>query len=409
MPPVLDRAADDNLIVQGLFDFVAAEVAPREEELAPILEDPRTYYDETGRVHAQVQLAWRAIRRASAKAGYYTMFVPEDIGGGGLGHVTLFRAWQRLYERFGPGDSLAYNAISHWATGPSAVWRYVTDEMAREVRPRVMAGELIGSFGMSEPDAGSDAWALKTRAVPDGDRWLLTGSKQWTSWAPYADYCMVLAVTDPDLAAKRRSGVSCFYVPASSPGFTVDSVIRLFGEIGGNEAILGLNEVAAGPSQLVGELHRGFDLGMLNVTTGRIYNSARCTGAAQWALRKGIEYAKVRHTFGSAIADHQSVQILLADCAVDIFTAEAAGLELARRMDAGQQVRSEAAISKLHATNAAWRVFDRIIQVYGGMGITNETGLYAGMQMTRALRIADGTDEILRRTIAKEMLAHGPV
>jgi acyl-CoA dehydrogenase len=270
-----------------------------------------------------------------------------------------------------------------------------------------MAGQLIGSFGMSEPDAGSDAWALKTRATRDGDSWVITGSKQWTSWAPYADYCLVLAVTDPDQAAKRRSGVSCFYVPTSSPGFTLDSVIRLFGDIGGNEAILGLNDVVAGPSQLVGDVDRGFDLGMLNVTTGRIYNSARCVGMAQWALKKGLAYAETRRTFGQRLNEHQSVQNLLADCAVDIFTAEAAGLELARRMDAGQPVRAEAAIAKLHATNAAWRVFDRVIQVHGGMGLTNETGLYAGMHKTRTLRIADGPDEILRRTIARELIVHG--
>jgi acyl-CoA dehydrogenase len=335
------------------------------------------------------------------------MFVPEDIGGAGLGHTTLFRTWQRLHDRFGPGEALAYQSVSHWATGPSTIWRYVTEDLAREVRPRVMAGQLIGSFGMSEPDAGSDAWALKTRATRDGDSWVITGSKQWTSWAPYADYCLVLAVTDPDQAAKRRSGVSCFYVPTSSPGFTLDSVIRLFGDIGGNEAILGLNDVVAGPSQLVGDVDRGFDLGMLNVTTGRIYNSARCVGMAQWALKKGLAYAETRRTFGQRLNEHQSVQNLLADCAVDIFTAEAAGLELARRMDAGQPVRAEAAIAKLHATNAAWRVFDRVIQVHGGMGLTNETGLYAGMHKTRTLRIADGPDEILRRTIARELIVHG--
>ena len=408
MPSISELPAQDiDLVLKGLFGFLSSVVDPLEKELEPILDDPRRYYQPDGRVVPEVQAAWRQIRRGSAAAGYYTMFVPEDIGGGGLGNVALFKTWQALYERFGPGEALAYNAVAHWATGPSTIWRYVSEEMSRDVRPQVMAGELIGSFGMSEPDAGSDAWGIKSRAVRDGDNWVISGSKQWTSWAPYADYCLVLAVTDPALAAKRRSGVSCFYVPTNSPGFTVDSVIRLFGDIGGNEAILGLNDVVVRPAQLLGELDRGFDLGMLNVTTGRIYNSARCVGMAQWALKKGLAYAETRHTFGQRLNEHQSVQNLLADCAVDIFTAEATGLELARRMDAGQPVRAEAAISKLHATNAAWRVFDRVMQVHGGMGLTNETGLFAGMHKARTLRIADGPDEILRRTIARELISHG--
>jgi acyl-CoA dehydrogenase len=319
----------------------------------------------------------------------------------------LFRVWQSLYERFGPHDHLAYNSIAHWTTGPGPIWRYVSDELARDVRPQVMAGDLVGSFGMSEPDAGSDAWALKTRAVRDGDNWVITGSKQWTSWAPYADYTIVLAVTNPELAAKRRSGVSCFYVPTRSPGFTVDSVIHLFGDVGGNEGILGLNDVVVPAENMIGTEDRGFDLGMMNVNTGRIYNSARCLGMSQWALKKGLAYAETRRTFGQKLNEHQSVQNLLADCAVEIFVMQAAGLELARRMSAGEPMRAEAAMVKLFNTNGAWHVFDRIMQIHGGMGLTNETGLYEGMHKARLLRIADGPDEILRKTIAAEIVKHG--
>jgi acyl-CoA dehydrogenase len=167
-------------------------------------------------------------------------------------------------------------------------------------------------------------------------------------------------------------------VPASSEGFAVESVIRLFGEIGGQEGILSYNDVWVDDSARLGELNRGFELAMMGATRGRFYNTARSVGLSRWALERSVEYANVRRTMGKPIGEHQSIQNLLADCATEIYAARMMGLDCVRRAEAGQDVRREAAMAKLFATNAATRTFDRAMQIHGGMGLTNETRLHEG-------------------------------
>lgn len=400
---VVEQAVAPEMVIDGLLDFIGKAIVPLEEELGGIIDDPRRRYADDGREVPVLTAARRKARMTSAKAGYYTMFCPTDIGGGGLGLRTEFLTWEALHHRYGPGHRLVFDAISHWTSGPSVIWSQASPALKRSVMPSVLSGELQGSFGMSEPDAGTDAWAMKTRAVRDGDDWVINGSKQWTSFSPTADYVLTFAVTDPELTATRKSGVTAYYVPTASPGFNVDSVIRLFGEAGGHEAILSFTDVRISDEYRIGEVNRGFDLAMLGSTRGRFYNTARCVGLGRWALEKSVEYAKVRHTFGKPIAEHQSIQNLLADCAVEIYAARMMGLDCANRAESGQDVRREAAMSKLFATNAASRIFDRAMQVHGGMGLTNEMRFYEGWKTARIVRIGDGSDEILRGTIAKAL------
>lgn len=399
-----DRADQTRMVVEGLLDFVEKEVVPIEAGVSEILHDPRRCYQEDGREVEALTAARKAVRLASARAGYYAMFCPAEIGGGGLGETAEFRCWEALHHRYGPGELLVYRAIAHWASGPSAIWSRASSALQRDVLPGVIAGELQGSFGMSEPDAGSDAWRMRTSATRDGDGWRLTGSKQWTSFAPTADYVLTFAVTDPAAAEARKGGISCFYVPTASAGFAVESVIRLFGEIGGREAILSFDNVWVEDTARLGEVGRGFELAMLGATRGRFYNTARSVGLSRWALERSVEYAQVRRTMGKPIGEHQSIQNLLADCATEIYAARMMGLDCVRRAEAGEDVRREAAMAKLFATNTATRTFDRAMQIHGGMGLTNELRLHEGWKTARTIRIADGTDEILRGTIAKALL-----
>lgn len=394
----------EKLVVDGLLDFVRSEVAPLEQSLGEVLDDPRLYYQEDGKQADALTQAQRTVRMASARAGYYAMFCPTEIGGGGLGERLQFLCWEKLHHRYGPGELLAYRTISHWASGPSAIWSRAASLLSQDVLPRVMAGDLQGCFGMSEPDAGSDAWRMKTSAVRDGDDWLLNGSKQWTSFAPTADYVLAFAVTNPELAQAHRGGITCFYVPTSTPGFGMDSIIKLFGEIGGREGILSFGDVRVPDEYRIGELDRGFELAMLGATRGRFYNTARSVGLGRWAMERSIEYAKGRSTFGKPISEHQAIQHMLADCAVEIYAARTMGLDCAGKAEAGEDVRREAAMAKLFATNAATRIFDRAMQIHGGMGFTNELRLHEGWKTVRTIRVADGTDEILRNTIAKALL-----
>lgn len=395
---------DDEHVVAGLLDFVEKDVVPREEALDGIFDDPRRLYTADGSETSEVALARRATRKASASAGYYQMFCPESIGGGGLSLRLSVLCWEALHHRYGPGERLMYGAISHWASGPSLLWTEASSHLQQHVLPDVIAGQSSGCFGMSEPEAGSDAWGMKTRAVRDGDSWIISGSKQWTSFAPTADYILLFAVTDPEMVQRRTGGITCFYVPMDTPGLRVESVIRLFGEIGGREAILSFDDMRVPDEQRFGPQDAGFNLAMMGASQGRLYNAGRSIGLSRWALERSVEYAKSRHTAGRPIADHHSIQNMLADSAVAVFAARSMTLETAAKADAGEDARRELAMAKLFATNAAVETFDRAMQVHGGMGLTNELRLHEGWKTVRSIRIADGTDEILRRTIAKELL-----
>jgi len=384
--------------------FVDSVVLPIESQHAALLNDPRRAYDERGAHTPEVRRLKAEVRTQSAQAGYYTMFAPTSVGGGGYGSYVLYRAWEALHRRYGPGRILPYASVAHWAYGPSVLCTKLTPAAAEQMLSPYIAGKTTSCFGMSEPDAGSDAWAMRTRATRDGDDWVISGTKQWITNSPTADYIFVFAVTDEALKSKRKAGVSCFLVPMNTPGLKVDSVIKLFGNVGGDEGIVSFTDVRVPASALVGELHRGFDLALSGVSIGRIYNAGRCVGLARWALEKSADYAKQRVAFGQPIAEYQGISFALADCATDIYAADTMSVDCARRLDRGESAVEQVSMVKLFTTEMCSRVYERCMQTHGGMGLTNEMKLYDGWHQARYVRIADGAAEIMRRNIARSIL-----
>lgn len=389
----------------GLERFIRAEVVTRHEQNAHLLESPHRMYGEDGRYAPEVLALIRQVRMAAARAGYYAMCAPESIGGQGLGHVAWFGAWERVFHLCAEQYWLGQYALSHWAFGPSPVLTQLTAQARERMLPGLMSGEESMCFGMSEPGAGSDAMMMQTRATPDGDGWRLNGSKIWTTNSPYADYCIVFAVTDPEAAAQRRNGISAFLVPTKSEGFVVQRVIRMWGSAGGNEAVLHLDNVRVEAYQLVGSLNRGFSIAMLGVNLGRIFNSARAVGMGRWALEKAFDYVKVRKAFDNPISEYQGVTFPLAESAMHIHAAHLMALNAAQLLDRGLPARKELSMAKGFATQMAALAVDRAMQVHGAMGMTSEMHLAEAYKMLRMVNIADGSNEILRRAIAKEMLA----
>ena len=280
----------------------------------------------------------------------------------------------------------------------------MSDSLRESLLDGLVAGRVSMCFAMSEPDAGSDAWAMSTRAKPVAGGYLINGTKQWISNSPYADYAFVFAVTDHELRLARKGGVSCFVVSMNAPGVSIDSVIRLFGDQGGNEAILSFTDVFVSDEQLLGEINGGFSLALRGVGIGRTYNSARSVGMARWALEVATDYAKTRETFGRPISDYQAISFALADSAIDIHAARLMAFDLAERLDRGEPSVREMAMAKTFCVEACYRVYDRCMQICGGMGLTNEMRLFAGWHQARILRLADGSGEILRRTVAQRLL-----
>jgi acyl-CoA dehydrogenase len=391
-------------VLGGLSAFVDSVVVPLEKENARLFDQGRNFYRENGAYSDEVRELLRTVREQASVAGYYGMFVPEDVGGGGCGAGLLYEVWRHLYARYGPGRPLPYAAVAHWSYGPSVLCSSLTQAARQYMLPAFMAGTTTGCFGMSEPDAGSDAWSMATSARREDGGWMISGTKQWITNAPEADWAFIWAVTDAEQKSAHRGGISCFLVPATLPGFSVDSVIALFGQAGGHEGIISLTDVHVSEDALVGELDRGFDLALAGVSTGRLYNAGRCVGLAQWALDRACGYAAVRETFGKPIAEYQGVSFPLADCAVEIYAADAMARDCAAKVEAGADASHEVAMTKVFTTEMCSRVYERCMQVHGGMGLTNEMRLYDGWHQARLTRIADGSAEILRRNIARRLI-----
>jgi acyl-CoA dehydrogenase len=295
-------------------------------------------------------------------------------------------------------------ALAHWAFGPSRLLEQITPQAQERFLPGLMDGSQSMSFGLSEPNAGSDASMLATRAVKDGDGWRLSGRKIWTSNAPVADYCVIFAVTDADKAANKQGGISAFIVPTNSPGFTVQRIIKLFGHIGGDEAELVLEDIYVEPWQIVGTLNQGFSAALYGVSLGRIYNSARAVGYGRWALELALDYANTREAFGSTIGTNQGVSFPLAESATELHAAHLMGLNVGMLLDQGNTAVKELSMTKAYSVQVGYRAVDRAMQTHGAMGFTNEMGLTEAWHALRIVNVADGTNEILNRTIAQRLL-----
>ena len=379
----------------GILAFADKEVLPRHQDNADFFEDSRALFDEDGRFSARLIELITEVRTASATAGFYAMCVPQALGGAGLGHLAYYAAWEGLFHKCGPKHWLMLYVLAHWAFGPSKLLEQVTEQAKQTFLPDLMNGQQSMCFGLSEPNAGSDASMITTKAVRDGDGWRISGRKIWTTNAPIADYCVVFARTDV--------GISAFMVPTAREGFEVQRIIKLFGHIGGDEAEIALDNVYVEPWQLVGTEGKGFAAALYGVSLGRIYNSARSVGYGRWALEMALDYSQTREAFGHPIADYQGVSFPLADAATDLHAAHLMGINSAMLLDAGLPAVKELSMTKAFSVQKGLAAVDRAIQTHGAMGFTNEMGLTEAWHSLRIVNVADGTNEILNRTIAQRL------
>ena len=381
-------------IVRGVHAFVDSVVVPMESANTGLLEDPRSLYGTDGKMVAAAQALRRQVRMRSAEAGS----APRERRAASGWACGLSSPWSGS-TRDRPIALRRDRALA--ALG--LILENVSQEQAPDVIDDVMSGRKVMCFGMSEPDAGSDAWAIRTRATPDGSDWRLNGTKQWTTNGPTADFILVFAVTDDVERRTKKGGITAFLVPMDGLGVSVNSVVRLFGEIGGKEAIVSFNDTPVSHAQIVGDIGQGMRLGLSGVGIGRIYNAARGVGLGRWALERSIAYADIRMTFGVKIGDNQGIQFPLAETGMELYAASTMALDCADRLDSGIASMKELAMVKAYATETWFRAFDRAIQVHGGMGHTNELRLVDGFMQARIARIADGSAEMMRRAIWREL------
>lgn len=395
---------DVDQIRDGIRQFALSEVIPRHEKNLDLFEDARKKFDEDGRLSAPVRELIREIRMASAEAGYYHMCVPEHLGGGGQGMQAYYACWQELFHTCGPQNWMMLYALAHWAFGPSRLLEKVTERARDECLAPLMSGDKSMCFALSEPGAGSDASMIKTKATATDGGWLINGRKIWISNGPIADYCVIFAITDSELAAQKKGGISAFIVPTDAPGFNMQRVVKLFGHIGGDEAELYFEDLYVEPWQVVGDLHNGFSAALYGVSLGRIYNSARAVGLGRWSLELALEYAKTREAFGKSISNYQGVMFPLVESATELHAAHLMGLNSTKLLDEGHPAIKELSMTKSYSVQIGLRAIDRAMQAHGAMGLTNELGLSEAWQYLRIINIADGSNEILSKTISQKLL-----
>ncbi|MAO82055.1 acyl-CoA dehydrogenase family protein [uncultured Nocardioides sp.] len=336
--------------------------------------------------------------RTLGRAGLLGLPYSEDLGGGGVPYEVYLQVLEEIgtvWASVGVGTSV--HALSCFALATRG-----TPEQQQRWLPDFLAGDLLGAYCLSEPHAGSDPAAMRTKAVRDGSGpdagWVLTGAKAWTTHGGHADFYTVMART-----GEGRGDISCFLVPADTPGLSADAPEKKMGLTGSATATMRLDGARIPADHLVGEEGEGLKIALAGLDAGRLGIAAVATGLAQGALDHALAYAREREAFGQRILDHQGLGFLLADMEAAIQTARAATLHAARLKDAGLPYGREASIAKLVATDHAMKVTTDAVQVLGGYGYTRDFPVERYMREAKVTQIFEGTNQIQRMVIARHL------
>ncbi|MDE2452308.1 MAG: acyl-CoA dehydrogenase family protein [Burkholderiales bacterium] len=378
----------------------AAEIIARarafiDDELQPLAALHGLTHEEGGD-RALLQAVWQRSR----ELGLYGLTLPEALGGAGLSVLDHVLVKEAIYGR---GCVLAPHVLGE-LTGPprvGALARQATpDQMQRFILP-VARAEMAICFAITEPEAGSDAGSLQTRADREGDDYVLTGSKRFISGSPYCDAAVVIASTSDDPA---RRETTAFFVERSRPGFRIEGGYKtMAGQSSTADIVLEGCRIPA--ANRIGEPGRGLALAVGRIAVNRLLHCPTMLALARLALDDAIAHATRRRQFGQAIGGFQAIAHMLADMATELHAARALMLDVARTLDAGVDARAETSMAKLFCSETAFRIADRSVQIHGGVGIVQGSRAEWLFRMLRMYRVLTGTSEIQRNTIAKELLA----
>jgi butyryl-CoA dehydrogenase len=331
--------------------------------------------------------------------GFMGMQVPEEWGGAGVDHV----AYALAVEEIAAGDGSCSTVMSvHNSVVCMPILKFGTTEQKETFLKKLARGEMLGAFCLTEPQAGSDASSIKTRAKRDGNHWVLNGAKQFITSGRSADVAIVFAVTDP---AQGKKGISAFIVPTKTPGWTVARVEHKLGQNATDTCHIVFDNLRLTPDHMLGQEGEGYRIALANLEGGRIGIAAQSVGMARAAYDAAVAYARQRETFGKPIIEHQAVAFRLADMATGIEAARLLVLNAATLRDAGQPCLTEAAMAKLFASEMAERVCSDAIQIHGGYGYLNDFPVERIYRDVRVCQIYEGTSDIQRLVISRAIAA----
>lgn len=332
-----------------------------------------------------------------AELGFLGMLVPDTWGGCDTGYV----AYALALEEIAAGDGACSTIMSvHNSVGCVPIARFGTDEQKERFLTPLASGEMLGAFALTEPQAGSDASDLRTRARRDGDHYVINGAKQFITSGSQAGLVLVFAVTDP---AAGKKGISAFLVPTDSPGYQVVRVEHKLGLHASDTCQIQFDEVRVPAAYRLGEEGEGYRIALANLEGGRIGIAAQAVGMARAAFDYARDYARERQAFGKPIVEHQAVAFRLADMATEIAVARQMVLHAAALRDAGRPALTEASMAKLFASEMAERVCSAALQTLGGYGYLNDYPLERIYRDARICQIYEGTSDIQRLVIARQL------
>ncbi len=368
---------DQRMIREMARDFSQAEIAPKAAEI-----------DKTGAFPAD-------ILKQMGDLGLMGLPIAEEYGGAGADYTSYCLALEEITRACG-STGLTYEA--HISLGCMPIYYYGTEEQKQKYLPLLCSGESLGSFGLTEPNAGSDAGGTQTTAILVDGEWVINGSKCFITNAGYAKFVTLTAVTDKGRGAR---GISDIIVPTDAPGFTVRSAYEKLGLHGSNTTELFLDDVRVPEENLLGVRGEGFKQFLAVLDGGRIAIGAMGVGIAQACLDAALKYAKERVQFGQPIGKFQAVQFKLADMAMNIELARNMYLKAAWLKDNGQKYAQEAGYAKLFGSEMATKAALDAIQIHGGYGYINEFPVERYLRDAKLLEIGEGTSEIIRMVIAR--------
>jgi alkylation response protein AidB-like acyl-CoA dehydrogenase len=369
-----------------------------DEELAPLAGDvDETHHSESTADRAVLRRVWQR----SHELGFYGITLPPEMGGIGLSIADHVLIKEAIYATGSPFSPHILGELS----GPprvGALVRFASPYQRERYIEPVARADMAICFALTETDAGSDAGALKTRALRDGDDYVLTGRKRFISGSPFADAAILMAST-AEAGGDGGRDISAFFVDLDQPGVRVEANYKtMAGQSHTGDIVLEGCRIPA--ANLIGEKGRGLALAMGRISVNRLLHCPAMLGLASVALRDATAYALGRKQFGQPIAQFQAIQHMLADMATQLAAARSLMLATARQIDAGARAQAESSMTKLFCSEAAFQIADKAVQIHGGEGIVQGRRVEFLFRMLRMYRVLTGTSEIQRNTIARELL-----
>ncbi|NGN65279.1 acyl-CoA dehydrogenase [Streptomyces sp. A7024] len=337
----------------------------------------------------------RELFRLLSESGLLGLPYPEEFGGG----EQPYEVYLQVLEELAAARLTVGLGVSVHSLACHALAGYGTKEQKADHLPDMLGGGLLGAYCLSEPAAGSDAAALRTKAVSDGDDWVIEGTKAWITHGGVADFYTVLART----GGPGARGISAFLVPGDAPGVSAAAPERKMGLKGSPTAQVHFDGVRVPDARRIGDEGQGFAIALSALDSGRLGISACAVGLAQAAMDEALAYAAGREQFGRPIADFQGLRFMLADMATQIEAGRALYLSAARRRDAGKPFAKQAAMAKLFCTDAAMRITTDAVQILGGYGYTADFPAERYMREAKMLQIVEGTNQIQRVVVARHL------